>query len=100
MWMIVYAYTSNKNIDAGRVPLQDMGSKILFENFIAINLDGKVYREYKNISDKPVGPNVRTLLIKTTIRLNTIDRGKIIKKAPVEISRLDHPVGPIRANQR
>jgi hypothetical protein len=33
--MIIYAYISNKNINAGWVPLQDLGQKILFRNFIA-----------------------------------------------------------------
>jgi hypothetical protein len=53
-WMIIYAYTSNKNIDAGWVPLQDIGPKLFFGYFIAINLDGKVYGECINISDEPV----------------------------------------------
>jgi hypothetical protein len=51
---IIYAYTSDKNIDAGWVPLQDMGPKILFGNFIAINHDGKTYGECINISDESV----------------------------------------------
>jgi hypothetical protein len=40
--IIIYAYTSDKNIEAGLEPLQDMDLKILFRNFIATNYNGKV----------------------------------------------------------
>jgi hypothetical protein len=46
----IYAYTSDKDIDVGWVRLQDIGQKILFGNFITINHDRKVYRDYTNIS--------------------------------------------------
>jgi hypothetical protein len=39
---IIYVYTSDKNIDARWIPLPDMGPKILFGNFIAINHDCKI----------------------------------------------------------
>jgi hypothetical protein len=51
---IIYAYTRYKNIDAEWVLLQDVGPKMLFGNFIAINHDGKIYEKCINISNESV----------------------------------------------
>jgi hypothetical protein len=84
---IIYAYTSDNNIDAGWVPLQDMGLKILFGNFIAINHDGKIYGECINISYESVtisAPIVQLIQCETIIKQNTVDRGEIKKEASIK----------------
>jgi hypothetical protein len=84
---IIYAYTSDKNIDAGWVSLQDMGPKILFRNFIVINHDGKIYGECINISDESVtitAPIVQLIQCETGIQQNTVDRGEIKKEASIK----------------
>jgi hypothetical protein len=85
--MINYAYTSDKDIHAEWVLLQDMSLKILFGNFIAINDDGKVYRQCINISDESVTitvPIVQLLQCKTIIKQNTVVRGEIKKEVAIE----------------
>jgi hypothetical protein len=84
---IIYAYTRYKNIDGGWVPVQDMDPKILFEKFIAINHDGKIYGECINISDEYVtitATIVQFIQCETTIKQNTVDRGEIKKEAPIK----------------
>jgi DNA/RNA endonuclease YhcR with UshA esterase domain len=84
--MTIFAYISDKNIDAGWVPLHALGPNILFGNFIATNHDGKIY-ECINISDESVtitAPIVQLTQCETTIKQNTVDRGEIKKEASIK----------------
>jgi hypothetical protein len=84
---IIYAYTSDKNIDAGWVPLQDMGPKILFGNFKVLNHDGKIYGKCINISNESVTITAKIVQLiqrETTIKQNTVDRGEIKKESSIK----------------
>ena len=49
---VIYARVQNKEEKVGLVPLQELGAKLLFGNFVAENRDGKVYALCYNISDE------------------------------------------------
>ena len=49
-----YARVRNTEDEIGFVPLQDLGTGLLFGNFVAENKDGKAYALYYNTGDEPV----------------------------------------------
>ena len=51
---VIYARVQNIEERVGFVPLQNLGPKLLFGNFVATNEEGKAYALCYNISDEPV----------------------------------------------
>ena len=51
---VIYARVQNIEEKVGFVPLQNLGPKLLFGNFVAANEEGKVYALCYNLSDEPV----------------------------------------------